>query len=117
MSINKVFYLALGINLDGQKELLGIWISEYEGAKFWLNVLTERQNRVVEQIPIACVDNLNGFSDAIQAVYPQANVQLCIVHRVHNALKYVHWNDYKAITADLKRIYQSARQSLKRSGS
>jgi transposase-like protein len=109
--INKAFYLALGINLEGQKELLGIWISENEGAKFWLNVLTELQNRGVEQILIACVDGLSGFPDAIQAVYPKAKVQLCIVHMVRNALKYVPWNDYKAVTAGLKRIYQSATEA------
>ena len=106
--INKSVYLALGINLDGQKELLGLWISETEGAKFWLNVLTELQNRGVEQILIACVDGLSGFPDAIQTVYPHAKVQLCIVHMVRNALKYVPWKDYKAVSAALKRIYQSA---------
>lgn len=106
--INKSIYLALGINLEGQKELLGLWISETEGAKFWLSVLTELQNRGVEQILIACVDGLSGFPDAIQAVYPHAKVQLCIVHMVRNSLKYVPWKDYKAVTAALKRIYQSA---------
>lgn len=100
--INKSVYLALGINLDGQKELLGLWISETEGAKFWLNVLTELQNRGVEQILIACVDGLSGFPDAIQTVYPHAKVQLCIVHMVRNALKYVPWKDYKAVSAALK---------------
>lgn len=77
-------------------------------AKFWLNVLTELQNRDVEQILIACVDGLSGFPDAIQTVYPHAKVQLCIVHMVRNALKYVPWKDYKAVSAALKRIYQSA---------
>lgn len=109
--INKSFYLALGINIEGQKELLGIWISENEGAKFWLNVLTELQNRGVEQILIACVDGLSGFPDAIQAVYPKAKVQLCIVHMVRNSLKYVTWSDYKAITTGLKCIYQSATEA------
>ena len=80
--INKAFYLALGVNLDGQKELLGIWVSQNEGAKFWLNVLTELKNRGVEDILIACVDGLTGFPDAIQTVYPEAQVQLCIVHMV-----------------------------------
>jgi len=105
--INKSFYLALGINLDGQKELLGIWIAETEGAKFWLSVLTELQNRGVEHILIACVDGLTGFPDAINTVYPCAKIQLCIVHMVRNSLKYVPWKDYKAVAAGLKRIYQS----------
>jgi transposase-like protein len=106
--INKAIYLALGVNLDGQKELLGLWISENEGAKFWLQVLTELKNRGVEQILIACVDGLSGFPDAINAAFPDAKIQLCIVHMVRNSLKYVPWKDYKAVTADLKRIYQSA---------
>lgn len=105
--INKAIYLALGVNLEGHKELLGMWISENEGAKFWLGVLTELQNRGVKDILIACVDGLKGFPDAISAVYPQAQVQLCIVHMVRNSMKYVPWKDYKAVTTDLKRIYQS----------
>jgi transposase-like protein len=106
--INKAIHLALGITLDGQKELLGMWIAENEGAKFWLSVLTELQNRGLEDILIACVDGLSGFPDAIQTVYPKAQIQLCIVHMVRNSLKYVSWKDYKAVTADLKTIYQSA---------
>jgi transposase-like protein len=105
--INKAIYLALGINMEGQKELLGMWLSENEGAKFWLNVLTELQNRGVNDILIACVDGLKGFPDAIQTVFPQAQIQLCIVHMVRNSVKYVPWKDYKAVTADLKRIYRS----------
>jgi len=105
--INKSIYLALGINMEGQKELLGMWLSENEGAKFWLNVLTELQNRGVKDILIACVDGLKGFPDAIQTVFPQTQVQLCIVHMVRNSVKYVPWKDYKPVTADLKRIYQS----------
>ena len=105
--INKAVYLALGINLEGHKELLGLWIAETEGAKFWLNVLTELQNRGVEHILIACVDGLSGFPDAIHTAYPDAKIQLCIIHMVRNSLKYVPWKDYKAVTADLKRIYQS----------
>jgi len=103
--INKAFYLALGVNLDGQKELLGIWISENEGAKFWLNVLTEIRNRGVEDILIACVDGLTGFPEAIQAVYPNTQVQLCIVHMVRNSLRYVGWKKRKAVASDLKLIY------------
>ena len=106
--INKAIYLALGVNLEGHKELLGLWISENEGAKFWLNVLTELQNRGVKDILIACVDGLKGFPDAINTAFPAAQIQLCIVHMVRNSVKYVPWKDYKAVTADLKRIYQAA---------
>ena len=106
--INKAVYLALGVNIEGQKELLGMWISENEGAKFWLSVLTELQNRGVNDILIACVDGLKGFPDAINTVFPQAQIQLCIVHMVRNSLKFVPWKDYKAVTKDLKAIYQSA---------
>ena len=105
--INKAVYLALGVNMEGHKELLGMWLSENEGAKFWLNVLTELQNRGVKDVLIACVDGLKGFPDAINTVYPQAQIQLCIVHMVRNSMRYVPWKDYKAISKDLKRIYQS----------
>jgi putative transposase len=105
--INKAVYLALGVNMEGHKELLGLWLSENEGAKFWLNVLTELQNRGVKDILIACVDGLKGFPDAINTAFPQTQVQLCIVHMVRNSLKYVTWKDYKAVTADLKQVYQS----------
>jgi transposase-like protein len=97
----------LGVNVEGHKELLGLWISENEGAKFWLNVLTELQNRGVKDILIACVDGLKGFPDAINTAFPETQVQLCIVHMVRNSMKYVPWKDYKAIAADLKQIYQS----------
>ncbi len=106
--INKAMYLALGINLDGHKELLGLWLAETEGAKFWLSVLTELKTRGLQDILIACVDGLKGFPEAIQAEYPQTRIQLCIVHMVRNALKYVSWKDYQAVAADLKRIDQSA---------
>ena len=106
--INKAVYLALGVNMEGHKELLGLWLSENEGAKFWLNVLTELQNRGVKDILIACVDGLKGFPDAINTSFPETQVQLCIVHMVRNSVKYVPWKDYKPVTADLKRIYQSA---------
>ena len=106
--IKKSIYLALGINIDGHKELLGMWISENEGAKFWLSVLTELSQRGVEDILIACVDGLKGFPDAINTAYPQTHVQLCIVHMVRSSLKYVSWKDYKAVTADLKLIYRSS---------
>jgi len=105
--INKAIYLALGVNIEGNKELLGMWLSENEGAKFWLSVLTELQNRGVKDILIACVDGLKGFPEAIQTVYPQTQIQLCIVHMVRNSIKFVPWKDYKPVSADLKRIYQS----------
>ena len=106
--INKAFYLALGVNADGQKELLGIWISENEGAKFWLSVLTEIKNRGVEDIFITCVDGLTGFPEAISTVYPNAQVQLCIVHMLRNSLRYVGWKRRKEVAADLKGIYGAA---------
>ena len=106
--INKAVYLALGVNMEGHKELLGLWLSENEGAKFWLNVLTEFQNRGVKDILIACVDGLKGFPDAISTAFPDTQIQLCIVHTVRNSVKYVPWQDYKPVTADLKRIYQAA---------
>ena len=105
--INKSVYLALGVNLEGRKELLGMWIAETEGAKFWLGILTELQNRGVKDILIACVDGLKGFPEAIQSVYPETQIQLCIVHMVRNSMKYVPHKDYKLVTADLKRIYQA----------
>ncbi len=106
--INKAIYLALGVNMEGHKELLGMWLSENEGAKFWLNVLTELQNRGLKDILIACVDGLKGFPDAINTVFPQTRIQLCRVHMVRNSIKFVPWKDYKAVTADLKCIYQSS---------
>lgn len=109
--INRSMYLALGINLAGHKELLGLWLAETEGAKFWLSVLTELKTRGLQDILIACVDGLKGFPDAIQVEYPHTKIQLCIVHMTRNSLKYVSWKDYKAVTADLKRIYQSATEA------
>ncbi len=106
--INKAVYLALGVNMEGHKELLGLWLAENEGAKFWLSVLTELQNRGVRDILIACVDGLKGFPDAINTAYPETHIQLCIVHMVRNSMKYVPWKDYKHVAADLKQIYQSA---------
>ena len=105
--IKRSMYVALGVNLEGHKELLGLWLSDTEGAKFWLSVLTELRNRGVEDILIACVDGLKGFPEAIASEYPQTQVQLCIVHMVRNSLRFVPWKDYKAVTADLKTIYQA----------
>lgn len=103
--INKAIYLALGINMDGEKELLGMWCNTTEGAKFWLSVLTELKNRGVQDVLICCCDGLTGFPTAIEAVYPKAKVQLCIVHMVRQSLKYVGWKERKAVAADLKKIY------------
>jgi len=104
----KAVYLAIGINMTGEKEVLGLWIAQTEGAKFWLQVVTELKNRGVQDIFIACVDGLKGFPEAIETVYPQTAVQLCIVHLVRNSLNYVSWKMRKQIAADLKQIYQSA---------
>lgn len=109
--IRKSMYLALGVNLEGQKELLGMWLAENEGAKFWLSVLTELKARGLEDILIACVDGLKGFPEAIEAQYPQCQVQLCIVHMVRNSMKLVPYKDYKAVAADLKLIYHSASEA------
>ena len=106
--INKSIYLALGINLEGHKELLGLWVSENEGAKFWLSVLTELNNRGVKDILVACVDGLTGFPDAISAVFPRTLTQLCIVHMIRNSLKFVSWKDRKQLASSLKQVYTSA---------
>ena len=101
-------YLALGINMAGEKEILGLWIAQTEGAKFWLQVVTELKNRGVQDIFIACVDGLKGFPEAIEAVYPQTAVQLCIVHMVRHSLNYVGWKLRKTVAADLRSIYTAA---------
>ena len=105
--IKKAVYLALGITMEGQKDLLGLWISENEGSKFWLSVLTDLQNRCVKDVYIFCVDGLTGFPEAIEASFPKSKVQLCIVHMVRNSLKYVSSKDMKAVAKDLKSIYKS----------
>ena len=107
---NKAVYLALGVTLSGNKELLGMWLSQNEGAKFWLAVLTELQNRGVKDIFIACVDGLTGFPEAIESVFPQARVQLCMVHMVRNSLRYVSHKHMQEVATDLKAIYSSATQ-------
>ncbi len=109
--LNKAIYLALGVNMEGRKELLGLWLSENEGAKFWLGVLTELQNRGVKDILIACVDGLERLSGCHHCRLPQHPVQLCLVHLVRNSVKYVPWKDYKPVTADLKLIYQSVTEA------
>jgi len=104
----KAVYLAIGVTLAGEKEVLGLWLAQTEGAKFWLQVVTELRNRGVQDIFIACVDGLKGFPEAIEAVFPRAAVQLCIVHMVRHSLNYVSWKRRPEVAADLKHIYQSA---------
>ncbi len=104
----KAVYLAIGVNFTGHKEVLGLWIAQTEGAKFWLQVVTELKNRGVQDIFIACVDGLKGFPEAIETVYPTASVQLCIVHMVRNSLNFLSWKTRKDVAADLRLIYQSA---------
>ncbi|MFB5192731.1 IS256 family transposase [Alicyclobacillus fastidiosus] len=105
--VNKAAYMVVGIDLDGKKDVLGIWIGENESAKFWLSVLNELKSRGVEDILITCVDNLKGFSEAISACYPKADIQKCVVHQIRNSLKYVSYKDYKSVTAALKPIYKA----------
>jgi putative transposase len=106
--VKHTIYVALGVNLEGRKELLGLWLDETEGAKFWLNCLTDLKNRGLRDIFVACIDGLSGFGDAIRAVYPRTSVQRCIVHLVRAALRYVSREDSKAVASDLKKIYQAA---------
>src|SRR5437667_7638562 len=105
---NQAIYVVLGVDREGQKEVLGLWVAQQEGAKFWLQVLTELKNRGVKDIFIACVDGLKGFPEAIEALYPQTEVQLCIVHLVRASLNYVPWKERKQVAADLKPIYRAA---------
>ena len=107
---NKALYLALGINMDGMKEALGFYLSDTEGAKFWMSVLTDLKNRGVKDIFIACMDGLTGFPDAVRAVFPKTKVQLCIVHMVRNSTKYVSYKDLKAVCKDLKQIYSAVNE-------
>ena len=108
---NKAIYLAIGVNMDGLKEVLGLWIAQTEGAKFWLSVVTELKNRGVGDIFIACVDGLKGFPEAIESVFPRAEVQLCIVHLVRYSLNFVGWKQRKEVATDLKTIYTSATEA------
>ena len=106
---NQAVYLALAINLDGEKELWGLWIAQREGAKFWLGVLNELKNRGIEDLFIACVDGLSGFPQAGEAAVPKNQVQLCIVHMVRNSLRYVPWKQRRAVAADLKKSTRPSR--------
>ena len=103
--IKKAVYIAIGINLDGRKDVLGMWVGENESAKFWATVLNELKNRGVEDIFIACTDNLTGFSSAIEAVFPKTEIQNCIIHQLRNSSKYVSYKDLKTLMADLKAVY------------
>lgn len=105
---SKAIYLAIGVTLEGLKEVLGLWIAQTEGAKFWLQVVTELKNRGVTDIFIACVDGLKGFPEAIESVFPQTEVQLCIVHLVRHSLNFVGWKERKEVARDLKTIYTAA---------
>jgi putative transposase len=105
---NRAVYVAIGVTLEGCKEVLGLWTSANEGAKFWMQVLTELTNRGVKDIFIACVDGLKGFPQAIETVFPKTTVQLCIVHMVQGSLSYVGWKERKAVAADLKNIYRAS---------
>ena len=116
---NRAIYLALGVNMEGQKEVLGMWSSPNEGAKFWLNVLTELQNRGLRDIFFSCVDGLSGFPEALENVYPRTTVQLCIVHMLRNSFKFVGWKERREVAAELKNIYtaptaQAAKAALVR---
>ena len=108
---NKSVYLALGMNVEGIKTVLGLWIEQTEGAKFWLRVMTELKNRGVADILIAAVDGLKGFPEAITSVFPQAQVQTCIVHLVRHSLRFVPWKDRKEVAVDLKAIYRAETES------
>jgi len=108
---NRAVYVAIGIGMEGRKEVLGLWTSANEGAKFWLQVLTELRNRGVQDIFIACVDGLKGFPQAIETVFPKTTVQLCIVHMVRASLNYVNWKQRKQVADDLKTIYRAATES------
>lgn len=105
--ITRCVYNILGITLEGRKELLGMYISESEGASFWLSVLSHLQQRGVKDILIACIDNLKGFAEAIASIFPRTDVQTCVVHQIRNSLKYVVWKDQKSFMADLKPVYQA----------
>jgi putative transposase len=105
---NRAVFVAIGVNQEGAKEVLGLWTSATEGAKLWLQILTEIRNRGVQDILVACVDGLKGFPEAIGTVYPKTEVQLCIVHMVRNSLAYVNWKERKRVAHDLRQIYQSA---------
>ena len=110
--IKKAVYIAIGVNMDGRKDVLGMWVGENESAKFWAGVLNSLRNRGVDDILIACTDNLTGFSQAIEAVFPKTDIQNCIIHQLRNSSKYVSYKDIKALMSDLKKVYTAAKKKL-----
>jgi putative transposase len=109
---NKAVFIAIGVDMEGRKDILGLWIAKNEGSKFWLSIMTDLKNRGVEDIYITCCDGLTGLPEAINAAFPQTTVQLCIVHIIRNSLKYVAWKDYKFVTKDLKKIYAASTEAV-----
>lgn len=109
--VKKAVYIAIGIDLDGRKDVLGMWVGENESAKYWATVLNSLKNRGIEDIFIACTDNLTGFSAAIEAVFPETEIQNCIIHQLRNSSKYVFYKDIKALMADLKAVYAAVDES------
>ena len=105
--ITKAAYIVLGIQLDGHKDILGVWIGEHESAKFWLSVMNDLRNRGIKDVYVFCVDGLNGFREAINAAFPHSQIQRCIIHQIRSSTKYVSYKDIKAVMADLKKIYQA----------
>ena len=110
--INKTIYLAVGLNVEGRKEVLGLWLGKNESSAFWMNVLTDLQARGVEDILMTCTDNLNGFTQTIRSVFPQSTTQVCVVHQIRNACKYVVWKDRKQFTQDMKLIYTAPNKQM-----
>ena len=105
--ITKAAYIVLGIQLDGHKDILGVWIGEHESAKFWLSVMNDLRNRGIKDVYVFCVDGLTGFREAINAAFPHSQIQRCIIHQIRSSTKYVSYKDIKAVMADLKKIYQA----------
>jgi len=112
--VTKAVYSVLGVNLRGEKEVLGLYVGDNESSRFWLQVLTDLNERGVQDILIASIDNLSGFGDAIETIFPRTDVQLCIVHQIRNTLKYVNWKDYNKLLQDLKKVYQASTEELAR---
>jgi putative transposase len=110
--VNKAAYMVIGIDLDGCKDVLGMWIGENESAKFWLSILNDLKNRGVQDILITCVANLTGFTQAISACYPQTEIQKCIIHQIRNSTRFVSYKDLKKVTADLKPIYKAVSEEM-----
>ncbi|WP_418964574.1 IS256 family transposase, partial [Cetobacterium sp.] len=110
--VKKAVYVAIGVKIDGTKEVLGLWVGANESSKYWLSVLTEIRNRGVEDILIISIDNLKGFSEAIQAVYPYTEIQKCIVHQIRNSTRFVSYKDLKSFTSDLKEVYKATTEEV-----